>query len=90
MIMRLMRKYFGYWVFAILLVTLSIGLVSGGMQKYGHSDAIAVVNGESIKYDRFAALVQASTEDERNRKGKELSDLDLAKLRHEILDQMVN
>lgn len=90
MIMRLMRKYFGYWVFAILLVTLSIGLVSGGMQKYGNSDSIMVVNGEGIKYDRFAALLQSATEDERSRKGHELSDLDLAKLRRDILEQMTN
>ena len=49
MIMRLMRKYFGYWVFAILLVTLSIGLVSGGMQKYGHEDARPVLERASAR-----------------------------------------
>src|SRR5580692_4275343 len=90
MIMRLMRKYFGYWVFAILLVTLSIGLVSGGLQKYGHSDAIAVVNGDDIKYDRFSKVMQSAEEDERGRKGRDLSEIELYKLRHDTLDELVN
>src|SRR3954468_15862887 len=81
MIMRLMRKYFGYWVFAILLVVLSIGLVSGGLKMGGNQDAVAVVNGEAIKYERYASIVHNVEEDKRNRKGKEPSDLELAKLR---------
>jgi peptidyl-prolyl cis-trans isomerase D len=90
MIMRLMRKYFGYWVFAFLLVTLSIGLVSGGLSISGNQDAIAVVGGESIKYDHYATLLRNAEEGERSRRGRELSEKDLAKLRRDVLDQLVN
>ena len=90
MIMRLMRKYFGYWVFAILLVVLSIGLVSGGLSRGGHQDAIAVVNGDSVPYARYSTIIRSAEDEERSRKGKDLSDFDLAKLRKDTLDQMVN
>jgi peptidyl-prolyl cis-trans isomerase D len=90
MIMRIMRKYFGYWVFALLLLTLSIGLVSGGLQGIGHRDAIAVVNGEGIPYEHFSDLVRSVEEQERASRGKDLSDAELSKLRRDAMDQMID
>ena len=90
MIMKLMRQKFQLWVFWLLTVVLAVGLVLPGIQLASNRDAVAVVDGEAIKMDRFEKEVSQAVDSERERLGGELSDADSARLRKDTLDQLIN
>jgi peptidyl-prolyl cis-trans isomerase D len=90
MIMKLMRQKFHLWVFWILTVVLAVGLVLPGIQMASNRDAVAVVDGEPIKLDRYEKAVSQALEEERNRSGGELSEDDSTRVRKETLDQLIN